>query len=137
MPRPILALVALLLALLVGCGGGGVVSTATPTPSAVTDVDVPDGFRGGTIAVTELPAEARETLALIEAGGPYPYDQDDGVFQNREGLLPARPRGTYHEYTVETPGSSDRGARRIITGGAGERYYTDDHYDSFLFVVQS
>ena len=57
------------------------------------------------------------------------------MFQNREGILPAQPRGYYHEYTVETPGSPDRGARRLIIGGAGERYYTDDHYDSFRFVV--
>jgi guanyl-specific ribonuclease Sa len=80
-----------------------------------------------------LPPEAHATLRLIAAGGPFPYDRDGSVFQNREGRLPAQPRGYYREYTVETPGSPDRGARRIVTGGdpPTEFFYTDDHYRSF------
>lgn len=80
-----------------------------------------------------LPAEARQTIALIQRGGPYPYDQDGSVFANREGHLPSRPRGYYHEYTVDTPGLSHRGTRRIVTGGDPVQawYYSDDHYDSF------
>ena len=80
-----------------------------------------------------LPAQALDTLALIERGGPYPHRQDGGTFQNRERLLPSRPRGYYREYTVRTPGSRDRGARRIVTGGDPpvEYFYTDDHYRSF------
>jgi ribonuclease T1 len=80
-----------------------------------------------------LPAEARQTLRLIEAGGPFPYDRDGSRFQNREGRLPAQPPGYYREYTVRTPGSPDRGARRIVSGGNPpvEFYYTDDHYRSF------
>lgn len=80
-----------------------------------------------------LPREARQTLVLIARGGPFPYPQDDGVFGNREGHLPKQPRGYYREYTVQTPGLSHRGARRIITGGRPPAvyYYTDDHYDSF------
>lgn len=78
-----------------------------------------------------LPPEARDVLALIDAGGPFPYDQDDEIFGNYEGLLPDHETGYYREYTVETPGSDDRGARRIIAGAAGERYWTADHYASF------
>jgi guanyl-specific ribonuclease Sa len=80
-----------------------------------------------------LPAEARDTLARIVAGGPFEHRQDGSVFQNRERQLPPRPRGWYHEYTVETPGSDDRGARRIVTGGTppSEYWYSDDHYRSF------
>ena len=80
-----------------------------------------------------LPPEAITTLDLIERGGPFPYDRDGTTFQNRERLLPDRPRGYYREYTVETPGSRDRGARRIVTGGQPPEvyYYTDDHYRSF------
>ena len=80
-----------------------------------------------------LPPEAITTLQLIERGGPFPYDRDGTTFQNRERLLPDRPRGYYREYTVETPGSPDRGARRIVTGGQPPEvyYYTDDHYRSF------
>ena len=80
-----------------------------------------------------LPPEARDTIALIQREGPFPHRQDGGVFGNREGRLPRKPRGWYREYTVDTPGLRHRGARRIITGGDPPRewYYTDDHYDSF------
>lgn len=84
-----------------------------------------------TIAESALPVEAHETLRLIRAGGPYPYDQDDETFGNRERLLPDQPGGYYREYTVETPGEDDRGARRIVTGADGDRYFTRDHYGSF------
>jgi ribonuclease T1 len=86
--------------------------------------------------VDELPRAARETLRLIERDGPFPYDKDGSVFQNREGLLPDRQRGYYREYTVITPGENDRGARRIVAGEDGELYYTDDHYDSFQRIME-
>lgn len=80
-----------------------------------------------------LPAQARDTLARIARHGPFRHRQDGSVFQNREGHLPRKPRGYYHEYTVETPDSRDRGARRIITGGNPPvvYYYTHNHYRSF------
>ena len=87
----------------------------------------------GQSAPAGLPPEAVETLRLIERGGPFPHRQDGTVFQNRERLLPQRPRGYYREYTVRTPGARDRGARRIVTGGDPPEvyYYTEDHYRSF------
>lgn len=96
-------------------------------------------FAPGEVPLAQLPREARETLALIKAGGPFPYDRDGIVFGNREGLLPKQARGYYREYTVKTPGERTRGARRIVAGeGAardvrrsGEYWYTDDHYRSF------
>lgn len=89
-----------------------------------------------TVRASELPAEARHTLDLIDRGGPFPYARDGVVFGNVEGRLPRHPRGYYHEYTVPTPGASGRGARRIVTGQGGETYYTDDHYDSFRAVLR-
>jgi ribonuclease T1 len=91
------------------------------------------------IAAAKLPKQARDTLALIKQGGPFPYRKDGTVFGNREGILPKKARGYYHEYTVKTPYSRDRGARRIVAGDgktgdpatSGEYYYTDDHYASF------
>ncbi len=83
------------------------------------------------VAANELPPEARATLALIDRGGPFPYERDGVVFRNFEKRLPLRERGYYREYTVRTPGVSHRGARRIVAGGGGELYYTDDHYQSF------
>jgi ribonuclease T1 len=93
----------------------------------------------GDIAVAALPREARATLTLIKAGGPFAYARDGSVFSNREKMLPPRQRGNYREYTVKTPGARDRGARRIVAGAgasgdvrtSGEYYYTDDHYNSF------
>ena len=88
------------------------------------------------IPFAQLPPEARETIHLIDREGPFPYAQDGTTFGNRERLLPARPQGYYREYTVRTPGSPDRGARRIVAGRGGELYYTDDHYESFKRVVR-
>jgi ribonuclease T1 len=84
-----------------------------------------------TVTLSELPTEAQQTLLLITQDGPFPYDRDGAVFQNREGILPDQPEGFYHEYTVPTPGSEDRGARRIVVGGSSQFFYTDDHYESF------
>jgi ribonuclease T1 len=94
-----------------------------------------------TVALADMPTEARATDRLIRAGGPFRHAKDGSVFGNRERLLPARPRGFYREYTVRTPGSRDRGARRIVCGGAAPThpetcYYTDDHYASFRRIVQ-
>lgn len=89
--------------------------------------------RSGNLPAAQLPDEARATLKLIDAGGPFPYRRDGIVFQNRERRLPEQDRGFYREYTVPTPGSADRGARRIIAGGKPPAvfYYTADHYKSF------
>ena len=97
------------------------------------------------IMASDLPKEGRETLALIRKGGPYPYAKDGSTFSNRERILPKQPRGYYHEFTVKTPHSRDRGARRIICGGGSEKqhlqsfetcYYTDDHYASFKKIKE-
>ena len=97
----------------------------------------PDGT--ATISVTELPAQGAQTYHLIARGGPFPYQKDGVVFGNRERLLPVRNRGYYREYTVDTFGSSSRGTRRIVCGGAPRTpdacYYTADHYASFRRIV--
>lgn len=87
-----------------------------------------------TIPINRLPPEARATIVLINKGGPFPYRQDGTTFRNRERRLPTAPVGYYREYTVPTPGSPDRGARRIVTGQGNEIYYTGDHYRSFMRV---
>ena len=94
------------------------------------------GAWGAEVGVRELPSEARATLALIKAGGPFPYAQDGRVFSNRENLLPPQKRGYYREYTVGTPGARDRGARRIVAGSGGDYYYSDDHYRSFKRILE-
>ncbi|MEU2716418.1 ribonuclease [Streptomyces sp. NPDC007205] len=133
LPRACVALLAFVLAvLLAGCSSG-----APSGPGAGTGVSVPAWAHGtATVRASELPAEARRTLALIDKGGPFPYAKDGVVFGNFEGRLPQHQRGYYHEYTVRTPGSRDRGARRIVTGQGGEIYYTDDHYNSFRAVLR-
>ncbi|MET8471509.1 ribonuclease [Streptomyces sp. NPDC006422] len=132
-PRFIRAVVAASAVLLVGGLGASTATAAAPAP-AVASHSV-SAAAVGDICYSALPAEAHDTLDLIEQGGPYPYEQDGTVFSNREGILPAQSSGYYHEYTVITPGSDDRGARRIVTGEADqEDYYTADHYESFDLV---
>ena len=92
------------------------------------------------VALGTLPSEAQSTYRLVLAGGPFPYPKDGIVFGNRERLLPGKPRGFYREYTVKTPGSRDRGARRIVCGGKPPTqpeacFYTDDHYASFRLIA--
>ena len=113
--------------------GGPVTASAAAPPTAAATA--PSAAAVGSICYSVLPPQAHDTLDLIDSGGPFPYDQDGTVFQNREALLPSQSTGYYHEYTVITPGSDDRGARRIVTGDKSqEDYYTADHYESFDLV---
>ena len=91
--------------------------------------------RPGLGQVGRSAVQARQTVALIDAGGPFPYAKDGATFNNFEGVLPSKPRGYYREYTVKTPGERDRGARRIVTGDRDrELFYTADHYETFARV---
>jgi ribonuclease T1 len=104
------------------------VSTGTP-PRPGSDDDL------ASVRLADLPLQARQTVALIDAGGPFPYAKDGATFNNFEGVLPRRPRGYYREYTVKTPGERDRGARRIVTGDLDRAlFYTADHYETFARV---
>jgi ribonuclease T1 len=89
-----------------------------------------------TIAVAQLPPEARNTLQLIKNNGTFPYPRDGVVFGNYEHILPQQPRGYYHEYTVKTQGAHNRGGRRIVCGIVPECYYSDDHYRSFYRIME-
>lgn len=112
-------------------------ATPTPAPRASATATPPVSDDGlATVRIERLPAEARDTIDLIDQDGPFPYAKDGATFGNRERLLPRQPSGYYREYTVITPGSDDRGARRIVAGDGGELYYTDDHYASFRRVVR-
>jgi ribonuclease T1 len=92
-----------------------------------------------TISVAELPRSGEQVYGLIRQGGPFAHEKDGVVFGNRERLLPVQKRGYYHEYTVSTPGSRNRGVRRIVCGGQAKTpdtcYYTADHYASFRKIV--
>jgi ribonuclease T1 len=113
----------------------GQAASTTPAASGAQE-------RSALAAVTkaQLPAEAAETLRLIKAGGPFPFGEDGVLFRNSAGLLPQHPRGYYHAYTVRTPGSADRGKRRIVCGGqrrqTSDCYYTDDYYASFKRIAE-
>jgi len=91
------------------------------------------------VALAELPEQGQRTYGAILNGGPFRHEKDGSVFGNRERLLPRERRGHYREYTVETPGSRDRGARRIVCGGERSTppmcWYTADHYASFRRIV--
>ncbi|MFD6437206.1 ribonuclease [Streptomyces venezuelae] len=135
-PPRIVSVTALAAALLVGGPVAASAAPMSPAAPAPASVSVSHSITAvGEICYSALPSQAHDTLDLIEKGGPYPYPQDGTVFQNREGELPKQNSGYYHEYTVVTPGSDDRGARRIVTGEKSqEDYYTSDHYASFDLV---
>ncbi|MEU8543542.1 ribonuclease domain-containing protein [Streptomyces sp. NPDC048717] len=152
-----LGLLAGLALFLTGCAGGSGTIDGSPAPARTTATAAPLPFAPSarataapsarataaptahsglpTVREADLPREARDTMGLIRAGGPYPYTKDGTVFGNFERVLPQHKRGYYHEYTVKTPGSRDRGARRIVTGQEHEFFYTDDHYASFREVI--
>lgn len=114
------------------------VSASLLLVTGVAARNVPAGL--DTVALADLPVQARQTHELVLRGGPFPYPKDGTVFGNRERQLPKEPRGYYREYTVKTPGSRDRGARRIVCGGQKPQtpdhcYYTADHYASFKRIV--
>jgi ribonuclease T1 len=88
------------------------------------------------VSASQLPSEGRDTLRAIKQGGPFAYPRDGVVFGNYEGVLTRRPRGYYHEYTVKTPGSRNRGTRRIINGATDEYYYSADHYQTFQRIQE-
>ncbi|MFD5073210.1 ribonuclease domain-containing protein [Streptomyces sp. NPDC058371] len=127
------AAAALLSALLIG--GTVTANAADVSVSSVPSLSSLSAASVGSICYGDLPSQAHDTLDLIDAGGPFPYSQDGVVFQNREGVLPSQSSSYYHEYTVITPGSSTRGAKRIVTGKkTDEDYYTADHYATFDLV---
>ena len=112
--------------------GAGVQARAPAQPEQPGNV--------GLVTLSALPQQVKATHELIRAGGPFPYSKDGTVFGNRERILPPKARGHYREYTVKTPGSNDRGARRIVCGGKPVTqpeacFYTDDHYASFRRIA--
>ena len=113
--------------------------TATQAPARDWK-ERPEESRLAPMRVAELPMQARDTYGLIRQGGPFPHEKDGSVFGNRERTLPRATRGFYREYTVPTPGSRDRGARRIVCGGPARTprtcYYSADHYASFRQIVE-
>ncbi|WP_342667884.1 ribonuclease domain-containing protein [Deinococcus marmoris] len=106
---------------------------AQQAPSA-SSRDPQSGLRW--VGTSELPREGTQLLRTISRGERFRYSKDGTTFGNRERILPRQGSGYYREYTVPTPGESDRGARRIVCGGqpvtsTAECYYTADHYASF------
>ena len=136
--RAALGLLLAVLALVVGGyllqpGDAGPGTSPTGQVRTTAPVDEETGLPWADLGT--LPPQVAETVARVDRGGPYRYSQDDTVFGNRERLLPAKPSGYYREYTVPTPGSPDRGPRRVVAGGGGdELFYTGDHYASFVRI---
>jgi ribonuclease T1 len=132
-PKAARIIAAVVIAMLVITLAASLFGCAAAKPGS-NDTDPESGLK--IVAVADLPQEAQNTLKLIDQGGPYPYPKDGVVFGNFEKILPTHDKGYYHEFTVKTPGENDRGARRIVTGNAGERYYTDDHYKTFRRIAE-
>jgi ribonuclease T1 len=136
-------------AILGGCGKDGSQNATSQPGAPASQAPVQPGQAASapaasgapaTVTKAQLPGEAADTLRLIKAGGPFPFGEDGVLFRNSAALLPQHPRGYYHAYTVRTPGSADRGQRRIVCGGprkqTGDCYYTDDYYASFKRIAE-
>jgi ribonuclease T1 len=131
--RITLALLGLLVLVLAGWFVREQVATQPAAPAGTSAPSAESGLPVRPLST--LPTEAANTWKLVLSGGPFPYPRNDGaVYENREKVLPRKGSNYYHEYTVRTPGSADRGTRRLITGAGHELYYTDDHYRSFVVV---
>ncbi len=147
-PRRVPVWMALIIAALAISGCAGTATAPQVTVTATTTVTATPGADSDSTRTTsrpssglptmpeqELPPEASPVLAAVAEGGPFTYPQDGQTFQNRERILPSQPMGFYREFTVPTPGSPDRGARRLVVGSDGAIFYTSDHYQSFREVV--
>jgi guanyl-specific ribonuclease Sa len=137
--RLTVALVGLIALVVVGWFAKDLAGGSTTAPASAPNTSagaIPGKDSGLQVkALSSLPEEAAATWKLIGKNGPFPYPRNDGVtFQNREKRLPAKADDYYREYTVPTPKSPDRGARRFITGAKQELYYTGDHYETFVVV---
>lgn len=55
-------------------------------------------------------------------------------FGNYEGSLPEEDGRTYTECDIDTQGTEDRGAKRIVFSNDGLIFYTDDHYETFTLI---
>ena len=73
------------------------------------------------VLLAQLPPEAAETVELIDAGGPFPEDEDGGTFENREDLLPDEQTGLLRRVHRPDPGlgrprcTAHRGRRRAAS----------------------
>ncbi|MBO0874407.1 MAG: hypothetical protein J2P19_13520, partial [Pseudonocardia sp.] len=116
---------------------GPLIGAGSPSPGCPAPNQTTPGATESNLplrSLCALPPEATEVWEKIKTGGQLPSAKDGTVFDNNERLLPQHARGYYHEYTVPTPGSKDRGSQRLITGQGHELYFTADHYESFVVV---
>ena len=98
--------------------------------SIVLNAKIVDKYTG----ISKRHVDVLPTLERIEAG-TLPAHSNDGwkIFYNMEKKLPVKPSGYYREYRHLTEGIAGRpGPQRIVTGKNGEKYYTGDHYDTFI-----
>ena len=64
------------------------------------------------------------------------------TFKNKELVLPTKDKNgnpiTYKEYDIEPPklieGKLTRGAKRVVIGSDGSKYYSNDHYETFIEI---
>lgn len=83
-------IVTLLAAVVVGCSTPGNVAAAgsNATTAPMTVMATTQSSVGlATIQENELPTQARQTLKLIDSGGPFPFSRDGIVYHNNSGAL--------------------------------------------------
>ena len=93
-----------------------------------------------------MPKDTKEAYHNYKAHnwqGTYPK-QNHGItkrnviragkkFYNKDSILPEKPEGTYREFDVTNGRDSARFVRDTQTG---DIYYTPDHYQTFIKIIE-
>ncbi|NUS42806.1 MAG: ribonuclease [Mycobacteriaceae bacterium] len=115
-------------------------SANLPPPARDSGTSVTPGAGAPTGRPAEIPANAWQTLRLIDEGQWPPPDspatKGGTTWNNRESRLPRRTQSgapiTYREWDVNRKQQGrTRDAERIVTGSDGTAWYTGDHYRTF------
>lgn len=117
---------------------GGTAATAKPTaaPTGGDGAIDPDGVYDSKDEVALyvhtygcLPKNYVTKSQYKSQGKPRDKCCGGDRFYNNEGLLPSGY--TYYECDIDTLGTTNRGAKRLVWTTSGIVYYTSDHYESF------
>lgn len=106
--------------------------TSYAPPSAAPTTDPVSGLPY--VAPAALPEEALDTLVLVEGGGRLPSDRQGRPYDDPAGALPVQDRGYYTVHPVPPGTTEDPGPLLLVSGEAGERYYSDDGGATFARI---
>lgn len=119
-----------------------VMPNSTPVTSGITPSTNPPPTGGsdiGTLLLSQAPQNVRKMinhLKRVHHLNPPKGFKGGKAFRNRDGKLPKHRK--YREYDVHpTVGGQSRGAERLVIDEKKTVfYYTKDHYNTFIKIIQ-